>query len=106
MCWWAPHRSRLGWIDILRPTAILLITDPEEASETRRDWLRQDYGLTPAEALLAVEISKGDGLLAAAGRLGVSLTTVRTQLTHVFDKTGARRQAELVRLILQRQPAA
>jgi DNA-binding CsgD family transcriptional regulator/PAS domain-containing protein len=102
----APHRSQFGWIDILRPAAMLLVTDPEQAPEIGCDWLRRDYGLTPAEALFAVEISKGDGLLAAARRLGVSLTTVKTHLAHVFDKTGVRRQAELVRLILQHQPAA
>ena len=83
-----------------------LRSDPEEAAEIRCEWLRQDYGLTPAEALFAVEIAKGDGLLAAARRLGVSRTTVKTHLAHVFDKTGVRRQAELVRLILQRHPAA
>jgi DNA-binding CsgD family transcriptional regulator len=33
------------------------------------------------------------------------LATVRTHLAHVFDKTGTRRQAELVRLILQSRPA-
>ena len=101
----APHRSRFDWIDILRPTAMLFITDPEQAADIRGAWLRQDFGLTPAEAGFAVEIAKGDGLLAAAGRLGVSLATVRTHLAHVFDKTGTRRQAELVRLILQSQPA-
>ncbi len=101
----APHRSRFGWTHILRPTTILLITDPEQAADIRGEWLRQDYGLTPAEAGFAVEIAKGDGLHAAAVRLGVSLTTVRTHLAHVFDKTGTRRQAELVRLILQSQPA-
>jgi DNA-binding CsgD family transcriptional regulator len=101
----APHRSRFDWIDILRPAAMLLVTDPEQPADIGCDGLRRDYGLTPAEAVFAVEISKGDGLLAAAGRLGVSLATVKTHLAHVFDKTGARRQAELVRLILQRQPA-
>ncbi len=101
----APHRSQFGWIDILRPTAILLITDPEQAAVVRGEQLGQDFGLTPAETVFAVEISKGDGLQAAASRLGVSLTTVRTHLAHVFDKTGTRRQAELVRLILQGQSA-
>jgi DNA-binding CsgD family transcriptional regulator/PAS domain-containing protein len=100
-----PHRTRDTWIDVLRPTAILFVTDPEQAVTVRSEWLRQDFGLTRAEAGFAVEIAKGDGLLAAAGRLGVSLTTVRTHLAHVFDKTGTRRQAELVRLILQSQPA-
>jgi DNA-binding CsgD family transcriptional regulator len=100
-----PHRTRLAWIDILRPRAILFITDPEEATVVRRQSLRRDFGLTPAEAGFTREVLKADGLQAVADRLGISLTTARTHLAHVFDKTGTRRQAELVRLILQSQPA-
>jgi DNA-binding CsgD family transcriptional regulator len=100
-----PHRTRLAWIDIVRPRATLFITDPEEAAIVRRESLRQDFGLTPAEAGFAREVLKADGLQAAADRLGISLTTARTHLAHVFDKTGTRRQAELVRVILQSQPA-
>jgi DNA-binding CsgD family transcriptional regulator len=99
------HRARLNWIDLLRPRAILFITDPEAAPVLRRDSLRQDFGLTPAEAGFTREVLRADGLQAAAHRLGISLTTARTHLAHVFDKTGTRRQAELVRLILQSQPA-
>ena len=100
-----PHRTWLAWIDVARPRAILFITDPEEAAVVRRQSLRQDFGLTPAEAEFTREVLKADGLKAAADRLGVSLATARTHLAHVFDKTGTRRQAELVRLILQSQPA-
>jgi DNA-binding CsgD family transcriptional regulator len=100
-----PHRARLAWIDVVRPRAILFITDPGEASVVRRESLRQDFGLTPAEAGFTREVLKADGLKAAADRLGISLTTARTHLAHVFDKTGTRRQAELVRLVLQSQPA-
>ena len=100
-----PHRTQVTWIDIVRPTAILFITEAEQAAVLRSERFGQDFGLTRAEAVFAVEISKGDGLQATASRLGVSLTTVRTHLAHVFDKTGTRRQAELVRLILQGQPA-
>jgi DNA-binding CsgD family transcriptional regulator len=100
-----PHRARIAWIDVARPRAILFITDPEEAALVRRENLRQDFGLTPAEAGFTREVLKADGLQAAADRLGISLTTARTHLAHVFDKTGTRRQAELVRLILQSQPA-
>jgi DNA-binding CsgD family transcriptional regulator len=67
----------------------------------RRQWLREDLGLTRAEAAVAAEILEADGLQAVADRLGVSLATVRTHLAHVFDKTGTRRQAELVRLLLR-----
>jgi DNA-binding CsgD family transcriptional regulator len=100
-----PQRSRLGWVDVVRPRAILFITDPEQTTAPRGQNLREDFGLTMAEAALALEIPKGDGLRGAANRLGVSLATAHTQLAHVFDKTGTRRQAELVRLILQSQPA-
>jgi DNA-binding CsgD family transcriptional regulator len=100
-----PHRARFAWIGVARPRAIVFITDPEEASAVRRESLRQDFGLTPAEAGFTREVLKADGLQAAADRLGISLTTARTHLAHVFDKTGTRRQAELVRLILRSQPA-
>src|SRR5215471_12031909 len=63
----------------------------------------EDFGLTPAEAAVAVEVLGADGLQAAAGRLGISLATARTHLAHVFDKTGTRRQAELVRVLLRSQ---
>jgi DNA-binding CsgD family transcriptional regulator len=100
----APHRARLTWLDIVRPRTLLFITDPEAIPGVRRRWLREDFGLTPAEAAVAAEISEADGLRAAACRLGVSLETARTHLAHVFDKTGARRQSELVRLILHSEP--
>jgi DNA-binding CsgD family transcriptional regulator len=100
-----PHRAGLTWIDVVRPRAVLFITDPEEAAVVRREGLCHDFGLTPAEAGFTREVLKADGLQAAADRLGISLTTARTHLAHVFDKTGTRRQAELVRLILQSQPA-
>ena len=81
------------------------MTEPEQMVVARNEWLRQHIGLTPAEVRFTREILKGDGLQAAADRLGISVTTARTHLVHVFGKTGARRQAELVRLILQNQPA-
>jgi DNA-binding CsgD family transcriptional regulator len=37
----------------------------------------------------------------AAGRLQITLTTARTHLAHIFEKTGTRRRAEVVPLILQ-----
>jgi DNA-binding NarL/FixJ family response regulator len=42
-----------------------------------------------------------DGIQAAADRLGITRATARTHLQSVFDKTGAHRQAGLVRLVLK-----
>jgi DNA-binding CsgD family transcriptional regulator len=61
--------------------------------------------LTPAEAAVATEGLKADGLRASADRLGTSVTMARTHLAHVFDKTGSRRQAELVRLLVRSESA-
>jgi DNA-binding CsgD family transcriptional regulator len=79
---------------------LLLVTDPEQQRRTRRELLRQRFGLTAAEADLALEIARGDGRKAAATRLNIAVTTARTHLTHIFEKTGVRRQAELVRLLM------
>jgi DNA-binding CsgD family transcriptional regulator len=42
----------------------------------------------------------------AADELGVSQETVRTQLKSAFRKTGARSQADLIRMLLQRPTLA
>ncbi len=62
--------------------------------------LRELYQLTPAEARLAHMLVSGDALTDIAEKLGVSHNTVRNQLKSVFSKTGTKRQAELVGLIL------
>ena len=62
--------------------------------------LRRLYGLTRAEAHVALAVLRGDGLQAAADALGVTLATVKTHLQHVFGKTGTQRQTELMGLIL------
>jgi DNA-binding CsgD family transcriptional regulator/PAS domain-containing protein len=58
------------------------------------------FGLTPAEACLVAGLVAGYSLEQYAVRRGVSLGTVRGQLKQVLGKTGATRQAELVRLVL------
>lgn len=83
-----------------RPAAILTITDQQAAHDGRALELQQRFGLTPAESVLALEILRGDGREAAAGRLGISVSTARTHLSRIYEKTGVNRQAELVRLIL------
>lgn len=102
----APFRTEAAqidttWLGAARPVAILMINDPERQQRVRKDDLRGRFGLTPAEADVALEILKGDGRDASAARLGIAATTVRAHLSHIFEKTGVRRQAELVRLLMQ-----
>ncbi len=96
-----PTRIKVCWLLPIQPVAMLVVKSSPPRSLPRPEELRARYGLTPAEAALAVEICTGNGLQAAANRRGVSLATARTHLGRVFQKTGAGRQAELVRLIMQ-----
>ncbi|CAN7493384.1 helix-turn-helix transcriptional regulator [Mesorhizobium sp. LjRoot246] len=90
----------------LRPEAVAAIFIGPSITATfdltpaeTKEYLRGRFGLTRAEAEVAWEILKGDGRNAAAARLGIAATTVRAHLTSIFEKTGVRRQAELVRLL-------
>jgi len=64
--------------------------------------LRGEFGLTKAEARLALRLAEGSSLASAAQAFNVKLTTVRSQLQQVFAKTGTSRQTELVALLLTR----
>jgi DNA-binding CsgD family transcriptional regulator/PAS domain-containing protein len=84
--------------------AIMFVSDPDRAQLPPREHLRNLYGLTPMEAAVALGIARGDALPTVAEELGVSLTTARTHLQHIFDKTATRRQGELVRLLAHSWP--
>ncbi len=85
------------------PCAMAVIVDPDDPPRLSPDHLQQLYDLTPAEAVVAVELLSGSGLQAVADELRVTLSTVRIHLQRVFEKTGTHRQAELVRLLLEGQ---
>lgn len=60
--------------------------------------LRGLFDLTPAEAALLQALIADQRIEDVAEARGVSVTTVRTQLAHLFRKTNTNRQPELVRL--------
>ncbi|MBZ9854577.1 LuxR C-terminal-related transcriptional regulator [Mesorhizobium sp. CA13] len=100
----APLIIESTWFVTGRPAAIVFVADPDSAPRTAQDQLRNLYRLTPAEAAVAMAIARGEGLQAVVDELDISLTTARTHLQHVFEKTETRRQAELVRLIAASGP--
>ena len=57
------------------------------------------FRLTPAEMQVLMMIVEVGGVPEVAPVLGVSETTVKTHLQHIFAKTGATRQADLVKLV-------
>jgi DNA-binding CsgD family transcriptional regulator len=93
----APERYRLGESG---SCALVFVSDPESRPRPRATLMRQLYGLTPAEARLADLLLQGLEVREAADRLGTTLETARFHLKRVLVKTGARRQTELMRLML------
>jgi DNA-binding CsgD family transcriptional regulator/PAS domain-containing protein len=101
------HRSgTAAWIEGLAgdaacATVVIFVADPAAGDDgaTSRERLRAIYGLTPAEAAVAVAVAGGEGLRAVAAGQGVALATVRTQAQQVYRKTGVRGQASLARVV-------
>ena len=87
------------WV-LLEDGKALISFDDAAAVERRIARAREVFGLSPAQTRLARLIVDGQDLAAASDRLGVSVNTLRTQLQRIFDKTGVRSQAALVRSLL------
>jgi DNA-binding CsgD family transcriptional regulator len=83
-----------------QPAAAAFISDPDCQLETPVQTLWHLFELSHAEARLAAVLMKGCSLREASEELGVSLSTVRTQLKKLFEKTGTKRQAALIRAFL------
>ncbi len=83
------------------PLAMLLLSDPERRHREARAILRHEFGLTSAEAAIALELMRGDTRAAVASRVGVSLATVRTHMMHIFGKIGVSSRAALIRQMTQ-----
>ncbi|GAB3109010.1 helix-turn-helix transcriptional regulator [Aestuariicella hydrocarbonica] len=78
----------------------LYLTDPNLAVHLNHDSLMEVYGLTLAEAKVAIMIANGMVPKDIAEHNQVSVLTVRTQLRHVFDKMGVNRQQDIVKILL------
>ena len=62
------------------------------------DAIGAGIGLTPAELRVLLAIVEVGGVPESAVKLSVAETTVKTHLKQVFSKTGASRQADLIKL--------
>lgn len=80
------------------PMALVFIKDPERP-QLHLDRLREMFGFTPTEAVIAAELARGKAIdgIAEAHRIGVG--TVRWHLKRILAKTGTTRQAEAVALL-------
>lgn len=92
--------DRLADADTNRIRAAIYFSDPSHSHPMSPDTLTETYGLTVAEAWVAIGIANGVSLEDLAEQGGTSINTARSQLRSIFRKTNTRRQAELVKLLL------
>jgi DNA-binding CsgD family transcriptional regulator/PAS domain-containing protein len=82
------------------PRWLVFVFDPEQRITPAAALVSRHLGISAREAEIAVLLSMGRDLPNVATRLGISLHTVRVHVKHIFDKTGAHSQSDLVRRVL------
>ncbi len=95
-----PFRLPVSASDVFSPgRACVVFADLGDKRSAPAEDLVAVFGLTPAEARLAVQIVAAGTLEEAAGSLGIAYETARTLLKSVFRKTDTNRQAQLAALL-------
>jgi DNA-binding CsgD family transcriptional regulator len=79
--------------------ALLTLSEIETKPAPSADLLCEAFGLTRAEADVAVLVAQGKSLAAIAEQRRISPITARNQIKAIFAKTGTHRQGELVALL-------
>lgn len=82
-------------------TAMLLCLQPGAEVAESLEQVCHLYGLSPTETRLAIRLVNGNSVAEASDGLHIKPDTARAYLKHIFVKTGARRQPDLVRILLR-----
>lgn len=91
--------SLLGWRSA--HCAIVIVHDPANVAPSGEEILQQGLGLTPGAARLVAALAADDDLRSYAAREGITIHAVRFHLRTALARTGARTQAELVRIAVR-----
>lgn len=79
------------------PECFLRLEDPADGIAEASEEFAALHGLSEGERQIVAALASGATLADIAMANGTAIDTVRTQLKHIFQKTGLARQAELVR---------
>ena len=75
---------------------------PDDPAVPAVNAVAQFYKLTAAERRVLSAVVESGRVRSVADALGISQATVKTHLQNIFGKTGARRQIDLVKLVIAR----
>ena len=79
--------------------AAMFVHDATLETPSAPEVIARAYRLTPTELRVLLAIAEIGGAPEVAEALGIGETTVKTHLGRLFEKTGARRQVDLVKLV-------
>lgn len=91
--------TKVWWV-MAQGGSILFCLSDQKITETRLDTAALVYGLSPAQRRVAALVADGLTLNEIAGQMEITSNTARTHLQRIFEKTGVRNQAALVRILL------
>jgi DNA-binding CsgD family transcriptional regulator len=96
----APLRPALDGFGMALPAALVFVRDPERL-DVAGELLQGLFELTAMEARIAAALCRGRSMADITRAQGISINTAKTHLKAILLKTGTRRQAELVALLLR-----
>jgi len=91
------RRRRTG--TAIAATAVLFVRKAALETPSRPEAIAKAYKLTPTELRVLLALVEVGGGPEIAEALGIGDGTVKTHLGHLFQKTGAKHQADLVKLV-------
>jgi DNA-binding CsgD family transcriptional regulator len=96
----SPLRDITRELDDFLNGALVTIIDPEEQTNINTDGLKELYGLTDSESIVADMAVSGRTNQSIADERGVSPETVKKQLESILIKTNSTNRTALVRRVL------
>ena len=93
-------RNNAGHMRLPGLRLLIVLNDPAQAMVALDPLVvARCLRLTPAEARVAVQLANGSNAKQIARGGGTALSTVRSHIRQAMEKTGVRRQADLIRLL-------
>ncbi len=96
-----PAMTELHWERSTHAGAVVLVHDPDSRAQDAIEILEQGLHLPRGAARIVAALAADDDLKSFAERAGVTIHTARFHLRAALSRTGARTQAELVRLAVR-----
>jgi DNA-binding CsgD family transcriptional regulator/PAS domain-containing protein len=84
--------------------AVIFVQDPIIMPPLAGEAFAGLYGLTTSEVRVLLAMAPGLSVKEAAETLGISESTAKTHLKHIYSKTGTSKQTELIRLFMSATP--